>query len=77
MKPTSASSENHFTHGCTLRAKAGKRCRMNRPRANGTPMMSRMSPSITQGLSSTATSSSLAVGCSEPQKATESGSTKM
>ncbi|MHC2999624.1 hypothetical protein OB08_10700 [Microbacterium sp. HJ5] len=77
MKPTRASSENHFTNGCTRPANRGNRLRMNRPAAKGRPMIRKMSSSIAHALSSTASSSVDAVGCSEPQKATLSGSAKM
>ena len=48
MKPTRASSENHFTNGCTFAAKRGNRARIARPARNGTPMIRKMSSSICQ-----------------------------
>ena len=77
MKPTRASSENHFTNGCTFAANRGNRARIARPARKGRPMIRKMSSSICQGFSSTAVSSVRAVGCSDPQNATESGSTTM
>jgi hypothetical protein len=77
MNPTSASSENHFTKGCTFAANVGNRARIARPARKGTPMMRKTSSSICQGFSSTAVSSVRAVGCSDPQNATDSGSTTM
>ena len=77
MNPTRAISENHFTHGCTRFAKRSKRLRISRPAMKGRPMIKKTSTSICHGLSSTAVSSPRAVGCNEPQKATDRGSTKM
>ena len=68
MKPTSASSENHFTKGCTFAAKAGSFARIQRPARNGTPMMRKMSTSICHGLSSTAVEK---VMCGRMQRAPE------
>ncbi len=56
---------------------AGKRCATHSPSAKGTPMMSRMWPTICTGSSAMVLSRVEAVGCTPPQKAKLSGMATM
>ena len=78
MKPTSARSENHFTNGCTRAASRGNRARIGKPREERqADDQEDVQQHLPAGSARHGSSRVRAVGCSDPQNATESGSTTM